>query len=98
MNFAHGQIDPESFEGLKAGLNYDFPEDKINRKETSVEPKLKVFVKSDHLTYSNLTSAAKGSIIMNFNIAVLDRIQLSFKLGIRPWLSPKLTASTRLSW
>ena len=52
---------------------YDFPEERLGQKTTSTEPRLKVYVKSDQLTYSNQTSSAKGSrnIILNQSLHLL---------------------------
>ena len=59
VNFEHGDVDPNSFGDLRAGLTYEFP----GRRESSTagaDPNLKVFVKTDQLTYSNMTRSARG--------------------------------------
>ena len=60
VNFEHGEVDPTAFETFRAGMSFSFPEERLGQNVTSIEPKLKVFVKSDQLTYSNVTRSASG--------------------------------------
>jgi len=69
VNFEHGQVDPDSFSTFEAGLKYEFPEVRPNKKEASEEPKLKVSIKTDQLTYSNMTRSISG-IEKSFNVYI----------------------------
>lgn len=59
VHFEHGQVNPDAFEDFRAGLTYDFPDEQKDISKISSEPKLEVYVKSKHLTYSNEAPAAK---------------------------------------
>jgi hypothetical protein len=69
VNFEHGQVDHDSFATFEAGLKYEFPEVRPNKKEASEEPKLKVSIKTDQLTYSNMTRSISG-IEKSFNVYI----------------------------
>jgi len=64
VNFEHGDVDPVAFGELKAGLSYEFP-DRRESSRDGVDPNLSVYVKTDQLTYSNMTRSARGKKYSN---------------------------------
>jgi hypothetical protein len=74
-------VDPDSFATFEAGLKYEFPEVRPNKKEASEEPKLKVSIKTDQLTYSNMTRSISGIekslkvYITLFYIVLLEKLR-----------------------